>query len=588
MFIFRIINKYKKILSRHQKIRIIEMSFLMIIGGFLEMISVSLILPFMSAVMNPEETMGNKYVELVCSSLNISSHREFLMLLALLLAFVYIAKNLFLLFQFNVQNRFVYWNMLHLQNDLLQNFLARPYEFFLYADSGELVRIVHDDTNAVFGLLLNILSLFTELVVSSLLIITTFMAAPFITSIIAIVLLLLLLVISIIIRPRLQKLGIVARDSRSGTYKWLLQTIEGVKEVKVMGREDYFRSSFVRCGTKNINSARRHRILSLTPKLLIEAISMSTMFTIIAVMIGNGTDLKVLVPMLSAVAMAAIRLLPSVNRIASSIGDIAFNEPVLDKMIENLNRYNENKSKEHGVISIDDSASKNKVEINSFEREICFESVTYHYPTIQKNILDNASMTIKRGESIGIVGGSGSGKTTTVDLMLGLLCPQEGRITVDGFDIKSDEKGWLSMIGYIPQMIYMLDDSIRSNVAFGIKESEVDDEKVWEALEEASLKEFVEGLPEKLDTQIGERGVRISGGQRQRIGIARALYKKPSILFFDEATSALDNDTESAIMDSINGLKGKKTMIIIAHRLTTIEKCDKIFKVEEGKIIKCR
>lgn len=304
---------------------------------------------------------------------------------------------------------------------------------------------------------------------------------------------------------------------------------------------------------------------------------MAAMFIVVAVLIGNGTELQSIIPMLTAVAMAAIRLLPSVNRISGALNKISYGEPMLDKVIENMhvlekNPAQTNDGKRHGL------------SVPKLRELLKFERISYHYPSSEEPVLSNASMTIRRGESVGIVGPSGAGKTTSVDIILGLLNPQSGQVLVDGVNIKNDLHGWLSQIGYIPQMIFMLDDTIRANVAFGEQKGDIDDAKVWCALREAALEEFVRSLPEGLDTQIGERGVRLSGGQRQRIGIARALYQNPEVLIFDEATSALDNETESAIMESIHGLRGTKTMIIIAHRLTTIEACDRIFRVEHGKI----
>ncbi len=298
-------------------------------------------------------------------------------------------------------------------------------------------------------------------------------------------------------------------------------------------------------------------------------------------------------------AMAAIRILPSVNRISNSITTIAYNEPMLDKLMENV-------SSMEGIAGIIDEDRKNayrrqkapkikRDEQNDavsalpvMRQTIVFKTIKYRYPNSEHFVLDGADMVIHKGESIGIVGSTGAGKTTAVDLILGLLSPQEGRIEVDGVDIKTDLREWRSQIGYIPQSIFMLDGSIRENIAFGVASSDISEDEVWRSLEEAALADFVKTLPDGLGTEIGERGVRLSGGQRQRIGIARALYAKPSVLILDEATSALDNETEAAIMESINGLHGQKTMLIIAHRLTTIEGCDHVFRVQDGKITKER
>ena len=334
-------------------------------------------------------------------------------------------------------------------------------------------------------------------------------------------------------------------------------------------------------------------------------------------MIYKGADLNTVVPMLSAVAMAAVRLLPSVNRISGALASISYTEPMLDKLIENLKAISgseeislaagdlkaktEARTEEAEGSAISDGNANRPADTGAggtaetgadsvgtafprLSRAITVEDVVYHYPKSDKNVLEHANLTITPGESVGIVGQSGAGKTTLVDIILGLLRPASGRVAIDGVDIRTDNQAWLAQIGYIPQMIFMLDGTIRDNVAFGEDAEDIDDADVWAALREASMEDFVKSLPDGLDTQLGERGVRISGGQRQRIGIARALYTNPSVLIFDEATSALDNETEAAIMDSINHLHGTKTMIIIAHRLTTIEGCDHVYRVEGGKI----
>lgn len=307
---------------------------------------------------------------------------------------------------------------------------------------------------------------------------------------------------------------------------------------------------------------------------MIEMITSCFVLTLIAILVVRGEEIESLIPALSAFVMAAVKLLPSANRIAGAINSIAFQEPSLDKLLENIKALEE----------MEDEEWNDQVNKLDLKQEILLKDVTFSYPNAENCVLEHANMSVPVGMSVGIVGASGAGKTTEVDIMLGLLKPQEGQVLADGVDIQTAYHAWLSHIGYIPQMIFMLDDTIRGNVAFGMDSQEVDELAVWKALEEAQLAEFVRSLPEGLDTQIGERGIRLSEGQRQRIGIARALYTDPELLIFDEATSALDNETESAIMESINALHGKKTMVIIAHRLTTIEECDMVYRVENGGI----
>ncbi|MBQ3105306.1 MAG: ATP-binding cassette domain-containing protein, partial [Lachnospiraceae bacterium] len=293
----------------------------------------------------------------------------------------------------------------------------------------------------------------------------------------------------------------------------------------------------------------------------------------------QGNDIAKLITTLSVFGVAAIRLLPCANRINTYITEIAYAEPCLNYLYENLN-INVKLMQENPVIR--SAGSKEKLKLQD---EIRLSHITYAYPNTDKYIFRDADMVIPYSKSVGIMGSSGAGKSTLVDILLGLLTLREGTITCDGVNIFDNYAAWLAQIGYIPQSIYLVDESIRRNIAFGMEDERIDDERIWEVLEEAQLRDFVESLPEGLDTTIGDRGIRISGGQRQRIGIARALYHNPEILVFDEATSALDNETERALMEAINSFHGRKTMVIIAHRLNTIKGCDYIYKVGDGKIL---
>ncbi len=578
MKIIRIIKKFGYILPQEEKIREIGIFVMMIISGFLEMISVSAVIPFINAVMYPEEFMKKEIVVRLCGVCNINSDTLFFILFSILLAAAYIFKNVFLLLQMNIQYRFVYRNLFAAQKKLYECYLSKPYEFFVTAKSGEILRIIENDTSEAFTLIIHLLNFLAELSVSSILIVTIFAIAPWMTLCMAVVLFGMTAVIFRITKPVLKKSGIDRQNSCTSMNQWLLQSISGIKEIKIMRTQEYFKRNFESSVNIYVNSLRRYQVLTLVPRYMIEAVAMAAFFIIVAAMISYGSSLDRLIPVLSAVAMAAVRLLPSVNRISGSMADIAYREPMLDKLIENL----KNVSKDEKNINME---KKNSVEIDIKKKDLyILNGVSYRYQGGEKDILNNAAMEIKKGQSAGITGVSGAGKTTVVDIMLGLLKPREGQVLADGKSIYSDMDGWLSQTGYIPQTIFILDGSIRENVAFGINSDEIDEDKVWNALKDAAIDEFVRNLPQGLDTWIGERGIRLSGGQRQRIGIARALYSNPSVLFFDEATSALDHETEKEVMDSINHLRGKKTMIIIAHRLSTIEQCDTVFCVENGKI----
>ena len=392
------------------------------------------------------------------------------------------------------------------------------------------------------------------------------------------------IILFFVLKPRLNKIGRKNQEIQSRIAKWRIQSIYGLKDVKVLNREEFFIRNYYESGSIGANVARNYAVLNNLPRLLIETIFMVSMLAFIMVYILSGGNINVLIPQLTAFAVAAIRIMPSANRINTYISEIAYAQPCLDYLYENLNESM--KLDVNGSVTGYGKEGKAKLkEQVTLHDKIVLENITFAYPGTEKNIFTNARMEVKRGQSVGIMGPSGAGKSTIVDILLGLLHAQSGSITWDGRNIFDNYESWLAQIGYIPQSIYLVDESIRDNIAFGIDADKIDEKRIWEVLEEAQLKEFVEELPEGLDTTIGDRGVRISGGQRQRLGIARALYHDPEILVFDEATSALDNDTEQAVMDAVNSFHGKKTMVIIAHRLNTIAKCDVIYKVENEKII---
>lgn len=577
--LIRVAKKIGYILDRRQKKRIKWLILLMIIGASLEILGVSMMYPLMTVIMQPNIMDESNIISHFCILCNITSQRELAIVCIVGMIVIFILKDLFLVGQYYIQYRFVYNNRFLIQKRLLKSYLERPYEYFLYVESGEILRVLQSDVTGSFNLLATLLSFFTETIVALMLVITVLVISPVMTLFLVIILSLAMLVIMKIVKPILQKQGIVAQKSSSQTYKWLLQSINGIKEIKVSQKETYFQTNFEISGRQTITAERWNSIIQNIPRLLIEMVSICSVLAVVGIMIFMGMDIESLVPALGAFVMAAVKLLPSANRIVNASNAIAYSEPALDKLVENIQETEKVKTKKiTDVKEIEQSFT--------FEKEIKLASVTYAYPDTEKKILENADMIIPIGKSVGIVGTSGAGKTTAVDILLGLLKPESGKILIDGTDIQENYGQWLSHIGYIPQMIFMLDDTIRANVAFGYKEQKGKEEDIWRALEEAQLSEFVKSLPEGLDTRIGERGIRLSGGQRQRIGIARALYPDPDILIFDEATSALDNETESDIMKSIEGLHGKKTLVIIAHRLTTIEGCDMVYRVAEGKIVR--
>lgn len=580
-----VIKKFFVLLDVRQKRRLGIIFILMVISAFLEMLGVSLVVPLISVIMKPNVIETNKMIKWVYYFFNIHSQQSFIIICIIVLIAVLIFKNIFLVGEYYIQSKFVFNNQFLTQRQLLSAFMNRPYEYYLDMQSGELLRVIQNDVLQTYTLLTALLEFATESIVSVVLFFTLLIIEPAMTFFLTIIFMLVGFLIVRIVKPILQKQGIIRRDSYALAYKWLLQAINGIKEIKVTQKEVFFETKFGENGHRVIRAENLNSVVKNIPRLLIEMTCISSILIITAVMIYFGRDINSLVSSLGAFVMAAIKLMPSSNRIVGALNSIAYYEPALDKVLENLEKL----ERYEPVYTEKEKSNVNKGVSNiTLNKNIILSSIIYRYPNSNVRVLNKADMCIPIGKSVGIVGVSGAGKTTVVDIMLGLLIPQEGQVLADGVEISENYSSWFTHIGYIPQSIFMLDDSIRNNVAFGLSEKEIIDEQVWYALEEAQLADYVNSLPEGINTQIGERGVRLSGGQCQRIGIARALYTNPELIIFDEATSALDNDTETAIMESINNLHGKKTMVIIAHRLQTLKGCDIIYRVENGKIIRER
>ena len=551
---------------------------MILIGALLETVGVSMIVPLAQAILDAEALAENQYVVMVRRMLGLDNMSQFVILLLLSVIAVFIIKNAYLLLMNYVQARFVNKNQFLTVSYMMDEYLNRPYEFYLNADIPTVFRTLDSDIPKVFIVLMDFIQLMTEVVVSLCLCVVVLIVDPVMTLMIGAILLGMTVLIIGILKPRLNRLGQENQEIQARMGKWRNQSIFGIKEVKVLHKESFFVENYSVYAKNGADLNSKYTVFNNMPRLLIETICIAGLLGYLVVCLLTGQELAGLAPKISAFAVAAVRLMPSVNRINTHVTNIAFFGPSVHFVYDNIDFKD---YKEERKVSTRRVEAGKPIEV---KEEIALEKITYAYPNTEKLILDQADMVIPVGKSVGIIGPSGAGKTTAVDILMGLLKLQGGRITCGGRDIMENYGSWLSHIGYIAQNIYLTDDPIRDNVAFGVAPKDIDDQRVWEVLEEAQLKEFVESLPEGLYTSVGERGVRISGGQRQRLGIARALYHNPEILVFDEATSALDTDTETAIMEAIDKFHGRKTMIIIAHRLRTIENCDMIFKVENGKI----
>jgi len=578
-----VLKKLSAILDRGQKIKIFGLMILILIGGLMETASASLILPLVSAVLDSDAFAQKEYVKKGMEILNITNIRTLTFILLGAIMAAYVIKNLYLIFETYLLARFANRNRARCTTNLLWQYLHRPYEYYLYAETSDILRTIYGDMDNIFNLLLQCMNFASEAIVSLCLGIFLLILDWKMTFMVAGLLGLLTLYNTKVIKKHLNKAGDGSRITQAGMYKWILQSASGIKDVKVLKREHYFTQKYNVSAEGYADNQIKYNVLTNLPRLLIETVAIVGILGYVMISMATGTNIEALLTTISAFAIAAMRLLPSVNRLNTYIANIAYFEPALNYIYENVNT--KGLSEENVLIT---HKSHEQTDSITMKDAISLNNITFVYPNTDKNIFTNADMNIPIGKSVGVVGASGAGKSTIVDILLGLLQVKEGAITCDGKNVFDHYASWLSHIGYIPQTIYMLDDSIRHNIAFGVKDEDIDDDRIWAVLREAQMQQFVENLPDKLDSEIGERGVRISGGQRQRLGIARALYHDPELLVFDEATSALDNDTETAIMEAIDSLHGQKTMVIIAHRLRTIENCDLIYEVKDEKIIQTK
>ena len=579
----KILKKLMVLLDKRQKRVMVLLIILMLIGAVLETAGVSMVLPVMNVVMDENAVEKHAYLQVLCRILHINNGdtRSLMIFTMLGLIGIFVIKNIFLFFQQKAQLKFVYTNQFATSRRMMINFMERPYEYYLNADTSVIQRSITSDVNNMYGLILSLLQLFSEAIVFVCLAVVSLLADVWMTITVTVLLVAVLLIIKCILKPIMKKAGEENQDYYSGLYKWIDQSVMGIKEIKIANKENYFINEYAKCGAGYVSAVQRYNLFNATPRLLIETVAIAGMIFYMMIKILGGTAVTDIMPQVTALAVAAMRLIPCANRINNHLTSISYFEPFFMGVSDNLQEEIRDES-----INYDEKAYQKKIEVEKLEirDKIELKDIVYKYPNSEVLIFDHANMEIPIGRSVGIVGTSGAGKTTVVDILLGLLTLQNGEILADGVEVRDHYQSWLKNIGYIPQTIFMIDSTIRKNVAFGCADEDIDDEKVWRALKEAQLDEFVRGLPEGLDTSIGERGIRISGGQRQRIGIARALFEDPEVLVLDEATSALDNETEAAIMDSINRLHGKKTLVIIAHRLQTIEKCDMVYRVENGKV----
>ena len=573
----KILNKIFILLDKKQKRFMIVLVIMMLIGAILEACSVAVIIPVINIIIDKDAIESSRIMSRVFELSHISDVKVFAVLVMVLLILMFVIKNIYLYIQQKVLYNYIYTNQFSTSERMMRNYIRRNYEYFLTADTAVIQRTITSDVNNMYALILSLLTLVSEVIVfialAVFLLFTDWRMTAFVATLLAVT----LLVIKIVIKPMMYKAGKDNQDYYSSLFKWINESVTGIKDIKIGGRERFFVNEYIRYGTGYVDAVQKYTLYSNVPRLIIEVVCISGMVLYFIFLYLTGQNSEAILSVLGAVGVALARLMPCANRINNQLNNIAYFEPFLMGVSDNLQDEISGANTDLSVIDI----PKEKLEIKN---GIELKNICYKYPETSKYILQDASIEVKVGEAIGIVGTTGAGKSTIVDVMLGLLHPEKGQVLADGKDVLTEEnyRKYLKNIGYIPQNIFMLDDTIKHNIAFGVPDDEIDEKRLWEVIKEAQLEDFIKGREDGLDANIGERGIQISGGQRQRIGIARALYDDPEVLVLDEATSALDGETEKAVMESINILHGKKTLVIIAHRLQTIEKCDHVYRIENG------
>lgn len=573
-----LVSKLFRLLNAEERHSAYLLFFMMLIGVFLETFSIGLIIPALAVMtgQNPGVSfpMFTKYLPPAVIAMEA---KQLVIWGMLLLVVVYVVKSFFLVYLAWLQNRFTFKVQTRISKQLLTSYLAQPYIYHLQRNSAQLILNITTGVYLLSSAISHGLVLLTEILIAASISLLLFKVEPLGTAAALCLLGLSAFFISRAIGKRNVRWGEKSQHHEGMRIQYIQQCLGGVKEILLLGRAKNFISRYAEHNTKSGEMIFYQNTTLQIPRLVLEALSVCALAAlVIMILLRDGSGVATVIPIIGLFATAAFRLMPSINRILSAIQNHQYQRSTVDTIYDELT----NIQADTRVISA--PVITNKVSLKS---AVVMKNISYTYPNTQLPALSKISIKIIKGDIVGFIGTSGAGKSTLVDILLGLLQPTEGKVLQDGVDIKENIQAWQKQIGYVPQTIFLTDESLRQNIAFGIPDDEIDDSNVQRALLAAQLSSFVDGLPEGLMTLVGERGVRLSGGQRQRIGIARALYHDPDILVLDEATSALDNETEQDVMQAIYALHGQKTILMVAHRTSTVAQCDYLYRLEHGKIV---
>ena len=558
----------KMLLPRERKI-IFVLLLMTFISMIFETLGIGLIIPAVGLLTRPDYVTQFPVVSNLVGN---ASRTDLIRLGIGALVLVYLLKNMFLVFFLWVQSLFGMKIQMRLSRELFRKYLHLPYVSHLENNSATLIRNIEICGNVSHYGIEPMMLLITESLVLTSIVLLLIAVEP-VGAISAIVTLgIATVVYQKATKSRIRRWSQLQIDHLASRFQHMQQGLAGIKDVILLGREREFLGQYEHHNVKNAELNRRFTIVQQLPRMWMETLAVFGLGLLVFVMISQGQSVDEILPKLALFGAAAFRLMPSASRILNSVQNLSYGRSTIE------------------TLSAEFQLQERELPLVNFERYLLTKNLTlnniyFQYPTAPKLSINNVSMTVNCGESVGFVGMSGAGKSTLVDVLLGLLKASSGTVCLDGKDIYDNLRNWQDQVGYVPQSIYLTDDTLRRNVAFGLTDQEISDKAVWHALEAAQLGDFIRSLPLGLNTVVGERGVRLSGGQRQRIGIARALYHDPSVLVLDEATSSLDVETEHGVMQAVNSLHGTKTIIIVAHRLSTVEYCDRLYRLENGCVV---
>lgn len=572
--IFQIFNIFTKQQLRYCGFIVLAM----IVGAMLEAVGIGAILPLISLMGQPDFLVRHPEIGHIAEVLGIVSHTQFIMVCAGGLIVLYLIKNAYMAWETKLQIDFSMRNQIKFSTELMNNYLCKGYLFHLDHNSATLLRNVNAGGAVIYSaMLISTFTLLTELITAFAIWLMLVVMDAFTAVVVAGIMGAMMYGIIKAFRRNISKQAKIQNDFAAGYIKCVNQGLGAIKETKVMRKEKYFLEEFSRTYQQYGEANRKYLFINQLPRMIIETMVVSGLLVMIVAKLAMGSTPEEIVPLLGVLALAAFRLMPSANRIVNLFNTIKFQQPLFYELYPELMDIKERQEsrKESYYLSVQPKLK--------FEKSIQVNKLRFAYPEGREDVLRDVSFSIGKGDFAGIIGPSGAGKTTFVDILLGLLKPSDGNIKVDGQDIFENIRSWQANLAYVPQSIYLIDGSVKENIALGVAPENIDNALIERSLHMAELYDFVSDLPEGIETRVGERGVKLSGGQRQRIGIARALYQQPEVLILDEATSALDNDTEKYITDTILKLKGQITIIAIAHRLSTLVECDYKIEFADGK-----